>query len=65
MTLPTGRMYAVRHGVTGRVWSFGLMWLWPSRKALRDTWKAAKECGLVEGELREHNVVIIKLEEVT
>jgi len=66
MTLPTSKMYAVRHGVTNRIWNLGgNMWLWRSIRDIRGAWKDAKECGLVEGELRDHKIVTIKLEEVT
>jgi len=66
MTLPLNRMFAVRHGVTNKIWSMdgtGCMWLWKSRKAIRDAWKDAKECGLVQGELRDHKIVTIRLVE--
>ena len=56
-------MYAVRHGQTGRIWMMGLMWLWPSVESLKNAWQIAKECELVQGELRDHKIITIELVE--
>lgn len=61
--LPCTKMLAVRHGVTGRIWKHGECWLWPCLGELRKVWDEAKEVELVQGNLRDHKVVIIHLTE--
>lgn len=66
LSLPRNKMYAVRHGVTNKIWSMdghGYMWLWPSVQSIRDAWKDAKEVGLVKGDLTDHHIVTIELME--
>jgi len=59
--LPHDRLYAVRHGQTGKIWTLGAMWYWPSLRALQKAWKEAKEWQLVKGNLSDHKIVEIQL----
>ncbi len=61
--IPYDRLYAVRHGQTGRLWTLGAMWHWGSRRALQDAWDLALEHELVKGNLRDHTIIEIGLVE--
>lgn len=61
--LPTDKLYAVRHGQTGKLWVLGAMWHWSSRGALQEAWTLAMEHGLVKGRLTDHTVIEIGLVE--
>lgn len=61
--LPHNRLYAVRHGQTGKLWVLGAMWHWSSPRALQDAWKLAREHDLVKGDLRDHRIIEIHLRE--
>ena len=65
MDLPTDKMYALRHGITGKIWQVceGL-WLFNTPTSLEKAWNTAKKVGLVGSEFREHKIVVIKLTEV-
>ncbi len=56
-------MYALRHGVTGRIWEIapGGLWLFKSPKSMEKAWKTAKKAGLVSSEFGQHKVIVIKL----
>ena len=62
-SLPYDKLYAVRHGQTDKIWMMGAMWTWASPKALQEAWTLAKECGLVEGNLKDHKIIEIGLVE--
>ena len=65
MSLPADKMYALRHGVTGKVWQVCEgFWLFDSPGSLKAAWETAKTCGLVSSEFREHHVITVKLIEV-
>jgi len=65
--LPQSVMYALRHGVSGKIWvqNEGGRWLWPSVDSLRKSWDAMQQAGLVGTDFREHKVVTIKLMEAS
>ena len=65
MTLPSNKMYALRHGVSKKVWiADGGKWLWNSVQELTKAWNSLKSLGLVESNIKEHRIVTIKLEEM-
>jgi len=60
--LPTNKMYALRHGITGKIWQVCEgFWLFKSPGSVQRAWTTAKKCGLVSSEFREHRVITIKL----
>jgi len=61
--LPATRMYALRHGQTGKIWSVsaGGRWLWSSPNEMKKSWNILKEVGLVSSEFEAHEVVIVEL----
>ena len=61
--MPYDKLYAVRHGQTGKMWAMGAIWHWSSLKALQDCWELAQEVELVKGNLRDHEIVEIHLTE--
>ncbi len=67
MSLPINKMYALRHGITGKVWTpcgpDGL-WLFESPARLEKTWNNLKKVGLVSSEFREHRVITVELVEL-
>ena len=64
MTLPQNKMYALRHGVNGRIWRLeGVRWLWDSPTQLTEAWNDMKVLGLLESDINEHKIVTILLEE--
>jgi len=62
-SLPHNKLYAVRHGQTGKVWTMGAVWYWTSHKALQEAWTLAKEHDMVKGNLRDHRIITIGLVE--
>lgn len=62
--LPADKMYALRHGITGKVWQVCEgFWLFKSVGSMERAWTAAKKCGLVLSEFRDHRVITIELVE--
>ncbi len=65
MSLPVDKMYALRHGATGKIWHpCEGWWLFKSVRGMEKAWTQAKEAGLVESNFPEHKVIVIKLVEV-
>ena len=63
--LPYDKMYALRHGITGRIWSVCEgWWMFKSVADMERTWNAMKKCGRVSSEFQEHTVITIKLTEI-
>jgi hypothetical protein len=68
MSLPTDKMYALRHGVSGKIWlpcGPGGFWLFRSPYSLEQAWNTMKEAGVVSSEFSCHKVIVIKLVEVS
>lgn len=62
--LPADKMYALRHGVTGRIWHpCQGWWLFRSVQGMQKCWETLKDAGLISSEFREHKVIVIKLVE--
>lgn len=65
--LPADKMYALRHGTTGKIWlpcGPNGFWLFKTSHSLETCWNNLKKCGLVTSEFHEHKVVTIHLTEV-
>lgn len=63
-SLPTDKMYALRHGITGKIWEpagSGGLWLFQSPGSLKKAWETAKDCGLVSSEFSDHAIITINL----
>lgn len=57
--LPAYKLYALRHGITGRVWeAWPGFWLFKSPKSLEQAWAEMKKAGLVKSEFHEHKIII-------
>jgi hypothetical protein len=68
MSLPANKMYALRHGVTGKIWlpcGPDGFWLFKSPYSLEQAWTTLKEAGLVSSEFSEHKIIVIELVEVS
>jgi len=65
-SLPSTKMYALRHGVSRQIWRMtdAGRWLWPSVDAMKRSWENMQECRLVTGPFEEHVVVEIGLREL-
>lgn len=64
MSLPDDKMYALRHGATGRIWfPCRGWWLFKSVAGMRRCWDTLKEAGLLNSEFSEHKIVTIRLQE--
>lgn len=62
MSLPCDKMYALRHGVTGRIWfPCPGWWLFKSVAGMQKCWETLHEAELVSSEFREHKIIVIKL----
>lgn len=63
--MPSDRLYALRHGVTGKIWQTcsGGRWLWNCRADIKRSWDILKDAGLVSSEFEEHVVVEIGLQQ--
>lgn len=61
--LPTTKMYALVHGVTGRIWERpGGRWLFHTVESMKLSWDIYKEAGLVNSEFEDHRVVELDIQ---
>ncbi len=64
MSLPANKMYALRHGITGKIWfPCEGWWLFGSVRGMQKCWEAQREAEIVGSKFSEHRVIVIKLVE--
>lgn len=64
MSLPDDKMYALRHGITGKIWCpCEGWWLFKSVRSMEKCWNTLKKTGIVTSNFSEHKIVTVELQE--
>jgi len=62
--LPANQMYALRHGITGKIWfPCRGWWLFTSVSGMQKCWETLKDADIVGSEFSEHKIIVVKLTE--